>query len=62
MDRPHVVEGSLIVMLGSITGIVLNRTSKFYYMVWAEGKVHELHRDEFVVLRTGFGEEEEERE
>ena len=62
MDRPHVKEGSLIMLLGSITGIVLARTSKFYYKVWAEGVVHELHRDDFVILRTGYGEDEEDEE
>ena len=49
-------------MLGNITGIVLARTSKFYYKVWAEGMVHELHRDDFVILRTGYGEDEEDGE
>jgi hypothetical protein len=62
VDRPHVKEGSLIAMLGNITGIVLARTSKFYYKVWAEGMVHELHRDDFVILRTGYGEDEEDGE
>ena len=49
-------------LLGSITGIVLERTSKFYYKVWAEGVVHELHRDDFVIMRTGYGEDEEDEE
>jgi len=60
MDRPHVREGSLIVMLGNITGIVFGRVDKSYYDVWTEGVMHKVHRDDFVILRTGFGREESE--
>ena len=62
MVRPHVKEGSLVVIAGNTAGIVISRIDKSYYKVWCEGVLHNVHRDDFVVLRSGYGEDEDEEE
>ena len=60
--RPHVIEGSLVIIAGNMCGIVFGRVDKNYYEVWSEGVMHEVHRDDFIVLRTGYEDDEEDEE
>lgn len=62
MIRPHVIEGSLVVIGGVIPGLVLDRIDKYYYNVLTEGAVQSVHRDDFVVLRYGYEDDENEEE
>ena len=56
--RPHVKEGSLIMIAGNITGIVIGRVNKMYYKILCEGVLHTIHRNDFVIVRSGYDDEE----
>ena len=56
--RPHVKEGSLVMIAGDIVGIVIGRVDKFYYQILCEGVLHTVHRNDFTVVRLGYDDEE----
>ncbi len=50
MIRPHVPIGQLVLVGGSLPGIVLGRLDGYSYSVFVMGGVHVIHRDDMVLV------------
>ena len=41
----HLKTGTLVLIGGNIPGIIVKRLSRYQYSVYAQGKIHSVHRD-----------------
>ena len=44
----HLKKGTLVLIGGTIPGVIIERLDGFYYNVFATGKVHKVHRDDMI--------------
>jgi|OM-RGC.v1.037703905 hypothetical protein len=50
MIRPHLKEGTLVLIGGHIIGVIIDRLTGYTYRVLAEGLMHDVHRDDMVLV------------